>query len=363
MQSFVQGFLADRVGSFTALLDRFDREISPDANPVSDRLVAELTSAIHHLLADCHRMEAALAGEPVEVLRGVQARFRDAIWPWFGKSWFMQRALAKPRGYPGDYELLTAIYNGQPKSLGLGGYLDRYFLETTLGRAVPARMRALARFLTSEVARRPGKTTILDVACGACREFVEGFSIPHDRQALVMCVDSDIEALDYVQREVVPRVDSRVSFEFVRYNALRMASAKANVKRFGRPDVLYSVGLCDYISDEYLVPMLHAWRETVAPGGVVYIAFKDCRRYDSAEYQWLVDWHFLKRTEEDCWRLFEKAGYALDSLHATRDETGVIIDFFERLPAASTTRIDAAEELLSPHADAVSIEDVKAAGS
>ena len=106
-----------------------------------------------------------------------------------------------------------------------------------------------------------------------------------------------------------------------------MTSAVVNVERFGRSDLIYSVGLCDYIPDKYLIPMLEGWRGSLSPGGTVYVAFKDCKRYTTPEYQWLVDWFFLQRTEEECRHLFAAAGYDMDELEMSRDETGIIINF------------------------------------
>jgi hypothetical protein len=103
------------------------------------------------------------------------------------------------------------------------------------------------------------------------------------------------------------------------------------------------VGLCDYLSDRVLIPILKAWRESLAEGGVVYVAFKDAERYETPEYQWLVDWYFLQRTEPDCRRLFAEAGYDMQRLALRRDITGVILNYAggDRVPAEH--RIDQAE--------------------
>src|SRR4249919_943493 len=130
MNSEIRTFLADRVPRFTRALADFDRKIDPQAEPTSDSLVEDLTQCINDSLRDCKEFEARLTVEDPLVLKNVQQQYRAAIWPWFGKSWFLDRGLTKPRGYPGDYQLLSAIYDGFTKSCGLGGYLDRYFLNT-----------------------------------------------------------------------------------------------------------------------------------------------------------------------------------------------------------------------------------------
>lgn len=344
MQTDIDAFFASDVSAFTRRIADLDRRIGPAAAPRKDEIFQELYDAIYRCLDACARAEAQLRSDP-QRLKEVQDRFRGEIAPWFDRSWFMQRAKVKPRGYPGDYETLTGIYDGLPKSVGIGGYLDLFFLGTILGRAVPARIRAARAFLIAELARR-GTATAVNVACGPCREYTEDWKPAHPGNFLrVACIDSDRQALDFVEARLAAAPPEGVEVQCVSYNALRMGSAKANVAKFGRPDILYSVGLCDYIPDKFMIPMLRGWRETVADGGVVYVAFKDSRRYPTEEYQWLVDWFFLQRTEEDCRRLFAEAGYDVDGMEMTRDATGAIMNFVSRVKAPAVIRVDQAEGL------------------
>jgi hypothetical protein len=186
---------------------------------------------------------------------------------------------------------------------------------------------------------------VLDIASGPCREYALDFRPANSRLVDVTCIDNDRSALDFVHRHVAPCLPDHVKLSFVHYNALRLISPEANVRKFGRPDILYSVGLCDYIPDRFLVPMLRAWRQSVSENGVVYVAFKDARLYDKSVYQWLVDWYFLQRTEEDCRRLFVEAGYDPLTLSQTRDATGVILNFVSRVSPAVPVRVDDSQSL------------------
>jgi extracellular factor (EF) 3-hydroxypalmitic acid methyl ester biosynthesis protein len=357
MNPAIDRFMSEHVPQFALALDRLDRQLDPGSEPLSESILEDVSQCISDSLQACRQFETELNGDGPVVLKEVQTRYREAIAPVLSKSWVWNRSTTKPRGYPGDYQLLTAIYNGEPKSTGFGGYVDRYLLNFTLARAVVARMWSARRFLMEELQRRQGRVAILNVASGACREYMGGFEPSHDREVTLTCVDNDSEALEFAGAQTAAVLNrSRITATFTRYNALRMTSASANVREFGRSDIIYSVGLCDYIPDEYLVPMLKGWRESLAPGGVVYVAFKDALLYDKVEYQWLMDWYFFQRTEDDFQRLFREAGYDLSQIESSRDSTGVIINYLCRTSGvAPVVRIDEAEQMpLTKHLDVVS---------
>ncbi|SFI29977.1 hypothetical protein [Planctomicrobium piriforme] len=342
----IECFFASEVRAFTDALASLERRIPASKEPEADEFLAEMTAAIHGSRDACEAAEMAI-GPDAALLLEAQKRFREQIGPWFDRSWFMQRAKAKPRGYPGDFEMLTAIYDGQPKATGFGGYLDLYFLGTDLARAVCSRLDSIQKFLVREVLQRTTRVSVLNVASGPGREYSHGFEPPETMQ--LTCVDTDEQALAYLRSHVDPQASDALDLNCVCYNALKMTSSKTNIARFGQPDMIYSVGLCDYIPDRYLIRILNGWRESVGEDGIVYVAFKDAPRYHAAEYQWHVDWHFYQRTETDCRKLFAEAGYDVDSMEMFRDSTGIIMNFVARQNAIQNRRFDAAERLRGPH--------------
>ncbi len=350
MKAVVEAFFEDDVSTLTRELAELDARIGPDAQATKDDCLSRFTEAIHRALRACRRVESLL-GEDREQIKAAQERFREEIAPWFDRSWLMHRAKTKPRGYPGDYRLLAAMYDNQPKSRGIGGYVDLYLLNSTLARAVRGRLAAARQFLAEELSVRRGDVFVLNVASGPCREYLDGVERPTGCNFHVACVDQDEEALDYVNKHVVAAGNGVPDIECVRYNALRMSSASANIRKFGRRDIIYSIGLCDYIPDRHLVRLLRGWRDSLSEGGALYVALKDATRYDKNECQWLADWYFFQRTEEDCRELYRQAGFDVDDLEMSREATGVIMNFVSRARVAATVRAD------SPHAKGDLLED------
>ena len=323
-------YFGDSVQTFTQELKALQRRARGHV-PQLDICLSEITESIQQQSRHCLAVEDQLT-DPEQV-RSLQALFQIAIEPWFSQSWFMQRARSKPRGYPGDFVLLNGIYNRKPKSQGLGGYLDLYFLESDLGRAVPARMAALRNFLNRQMANSTGPLRIMNVACGPCREYLTGLQVPADREVRITCIDSDPEALRHAEACVSKILHGKVAVDFVNYNALRMRSAERNLARFGRQHIIYSIGLLDYLPDKHLVAVLQGLRETLADGGKLYVAFKDAERYDKAEYQWFVDWFFFQRNAAACRSLLLQAGFEDELVTMDRDATGIILNFTAAVPA------------------------------
>ena len=334
-------FQAEHVQPFTRQLAELEREVEGHEIPYSKPHLERVNAAIDEMRAACARLEPQL-GDDADALREAQGAFRQAIAPWFDQSYLMERSKTKPKGYPGDYIMLLSMYDREPKSSGLGGYLDVHFIECELAYAVRGRMRAAKEFLAQELSRRTGKVSVLDIACGPCREYVGGIDYPSTVQPEFMVVDSDQETLDYVEQNV-SGIDGAPELKCIRHNALRVGSAKRNIQAFGRPDVIYSVGLFDYIPNRLLIPMLRGLRETLAEGGVLFLAFKDMERYDKTVYQWNVDWFFYQRTVDDCRELFRQAGFDMGGMEMTRDESGIIINFISRMPSGERYRVDGAQ--------------------
>jgi hypothetical protein len=366
MQTRTDLFFGREVQAFHERLTQLNDAVPPSAPAQHDATYRRLKEAMQDMVDACRRLETVIRHD-ASLLRDTQRRFQDATAQWFDRSWIGQRARSKPRGYPGDYLLLNTIYDEEPKSPGLGGYIDLYIMDLLLAHSVRARWQAMRSFLMEELSSRRQEVAILNVACGPCREYVAGLAGVASVPVRITCLDNDQEALDFVTANIADRLAGAAELRTQRYNALRMKSAEATIRNFGRSDIIYSIGLCDYISDDYMIAILEGWRESLNEGGVLLVAFKDTERYDETPYQWLLDWHFFQRTEEDCRNLFQQAGYNLEDLQMTRDATGVIMNFVSRARVASPHRIDgphvgaaslspsAREEISSP-ADRLSVE-------
>lgn len=342
----VDRFFSEEVKVFQQQLAELDSQIDGDAEPVrNDSIHRRVLAAFEESQAACARFESKHADD-AQLIKDVQHGFREETAEWFDRSWIAHRARSKPSGFAGDYEMLIKLYEEATPALGLGGYLDLCILDLPLARAVRARMKAAREFLTKEMSGRYGTIRVLDIACGPCREYLNWPDGIPQGNVEIIAMDNDPQALEYVNTHVTCQLPPALDLQATRYNALRTRSAETTIRKFGKFDIVYSVGLFDYLPDDLLIDILAAQPKTLNEGGVVYIGFKDTERYDKTPYQWHLDWFFFQRTKEDCLRLYERAGIRADTVETTRDDTGIIINFISRRPASGYVRTDMPDSIL-----------------
>lgn len=331
-----------------AMLDREIEQLNVYLESLSERcgqpgidpsaLTRELAEQLHRVEDFCRAVEQA--NHDIDVVRKKQAEFRERTDRFFSGSYLMHRARTWPRGYPGDYEIIDTAYNNQPVSQGLGGLLDRYFLTTTLAQAIQHRRARMQQLLEEELSRRPG-ARVLNIGCGPCREVLELADVIRRSQAHFTNIDFDSDALLFSARRL--REAGLADYvDFRQYNAIRMVNAPKNLSEFGSCDIIYTIGLLDYLSDEILVRLLKALYATLKPNGVLIAVFKDSDSYQTQDYHWLVDWSgFLQRNAQASRTLFDRAGIPSQSLSISRTCDNVMIFYQARqeTPVAGVTTL------------------------
>jgi SAM-dependent methyltransferase len=262
------------------------------------------------------------------IIRDAQVRFREKTNSIISRSYFLNRARTWPQGYQGDYKMLEGIYRNTQLSEGIGYYLDLHFHRMPINESARQRIKKLEELLRSEMQERISPS-VLNIACGSCREVFELAPEIEASGAKFTCIDLDNDALAFAANRLSYTGISPVTSDQVvlrKYNAVRMFDHDLNMSEFGKQDIIYSVGFFDYLPTEFLVTMLKALYAMLTPGGKIIAAFKDARRYRSVDCHWLVDWDgFLQRTEEDFRDIFFNAQIPGSAISETRVDSGIIV--------------------------------------
>jgi hypothetical protein len=97
-------------------------------------------------------------------------------------------------------------------------------------------------------------------------------------------------------------------------------------------DILYSLGLYDYLSARRAKALTHDLYEQVAPGGYLIIAnVKTGRETCQWPLEMVTDWSLVYRTEEDMWAMTE--GLDCERVSLEEDATKCVYVMTLRKPA------------------------------
>jgi len=247
--------------------------------------------------------------------------FRHAVGPLIYQSEIMRRGYEKKRGYPGDFELLEHIYDDREISEGLGKLFDRYFLENPLAHAVRKRKDRMPDFLADEIKRiSKSKAKVLNLACGSSRDILV-FAEKYDKylnSAEFTCVDFDDGALEFSRSATA---NNDVSVNFVKHDVLKIG--RAFREQVGEQDVIYSIGLVDYLPNRVFQRFLKDYANLLNPGGSLIFAHKDQDIYHPLPPEWCCDWVFYHRTMDEVIEMSRRAANWA-SVDVVRDPEDII---------------------------------------
>lgn len=246
-----------------------------------------------------------------QLIEKIKENFRIACGPWAYRSKIVKHAFIKPYGYPGDYELLELIYNNKPISEGIGYYLDLYFLNDPYAKAVRERKNKMRSMLINYI-RRSGKRRIdiLNIACGSTREWKEIIdtnpSIFKNKKIVLSLVDYDKQALEFSKNHL--RGVKNIKLRSFRHNVLWYTIRSKKYKSYlNRQDIIYTIGLADYLPDKFLKKLINFLYSLLKKNGRLIIAHKDIDKYKPLPPDWWCNWRFIPRNQNKFLNLIKES--------------------------------------------------------
>lgn len=263
------------------------------------------------------------------ITKKIKATLRLLCGPWAYQGEIVKRAFKKPRGYPGDYELLEMIYVNNSISEGVGYCCDKYFLDNEYANAVRSRKSKMGEILANYIYNNSlSEINILNLACGPCREIIDMFSSQKKLQKKVSftLVDQDNAALDFSKKLLNIYESNIVKFKYLHHNILRYIKEQSYYKKLlGKYDMIYSIGLADYLPDRVLKNIILFCYDLLKPKGLMVLAHKDIARYKPLAPDWWCDWTFYARGENHLLQLVGKCGINDFNIKIDREKSGIIL--------------------------------------
>ncbi len=221
-----------------------------------------------------------------------------------GASWW--RAYAKPLGYPGDFEVMNFAYN--LSLIGDTAYAKLcHKLGTSTGEFIATRMTLVKQKL-AELSLKASKDRdetfkVTSLGCGPAQEaanFLKGHVLPLPVHFTL--IDQDHDALDYAYKNCYPevaRLDGRATVECLHATFVEFLAAGNLFKKIEAQDVIYAVGLVDYLSDKRAARMVNDLYKNLKPGGTLMIgSMRDSDTSLEWQVEYITDWQLEYRDEQ-----------------------------------------------------------------
>jgi hypothetical protein len=318
----------DQLNQFLYLLDVYMETIKSfhiktqtlDPNAIISQFYETLKVKNNEILLFADKLANSIVSK--SIIKVLKETFRQYIKGWLFQSFLMKRAYQKPEGYPGDFELLEGIYKNKIISKYIGALYDYYFLNDPLAVAVRNRKEGIKNLLKDLILNSKNKLKILNLACGPCREIIEMQYENHEiyRKAAITCVDFDEKAILFSQTAL--HLFKSQEIDFLKTDVLK--NADLINKKFGIFDIIYSIGLVDYLPNRIFKKILSDYFKLLdLQSGVLIISHKDQDIYKPIAADWFCDWTFYKRTQKEVINLVNESA-AWRNIKVIREPSGII---------------------------------------
>lgn len=252
-----------------------------------------------------------------------------------GPIW--RRGYEKPLGYPGDFGFMTYVYEWRRE--GDGPYaklLHRLGLD--VGECIANRMVMSRQMIAAEFARASAgrMLKIANVGCGPAWEVASLLeNWPGDRAGEFSLIDQDERALARAYERAYPLtlpLQGRAALRCLQVSFLDLMKAGALFRSLPPQDLVYSVGVVDYLSPKRARQFVTDLFAQLAPGGLLAIAnVKDCDEAIMWPLEFIGDWSLIYRSEAEMRAMAAGLGHA--GLEIKADATGRVLFLLLRKPA------------------------------
>ncbi|HJW75973.1 MAG TPA: class I SAM-dependent methyltransferase [Thermoleophilia bacterium] len=295
---------------FRSVLDEIDRSLATEPSAVAELVRAAAVASqwgpfcelFDRRLAELEPLVAGLSKQESE-LHGYY--FRKHMWDLIMCSEVLARTNLKPRGYAGDSEMMRMVY--QDAFAGptvFSRFMHRHPIRTAAAQAVRNRRALLSELITARAGTAArGPLRVMSVACGPAREVSDIVQSPRLAGSLAFTlVDQDDEALGQARQqidEVQGRIGTAVSARAVRQSVRTMLRTPSLRDDWGRFDVIYSMGLFDYLVGPVARAVLTKLYDLLDPGGELIIGNFHVGNPTRIYMEYWMDWVLFYRTEEE----------------------------------------------------------------
>lgn len=241
-----------------------------------------------------------------EVLEATKAFTEVVITPEMRLGAIWDRSYAKPLGYPGDFEVMNQVYDWQ-RTGGNVYQMLMHRLGLEVAECIKTRMEVvranIARVVHEKGSSRAAR--ILSLGSGPAREiemFLAGGSLK-TRRAEFTLIDQEQSALKYAIEKTFPHVlnsKGQARVQCLNLSFTDILRGTGSLAALPPQDMIYSVGLIDYLADRRAQSLVRRLYDTLASGGLMIIGnMNDTALSNLWPMKFITDWSLYYRGDAD----------------------------------------------------------------
>jgi hypothetical protein len=309
------------------LLSEREKELADDQVDVAE-LVHELeTECEEAIRSDWQRarwqaIEAAEdpAFEDPGTVQAAKRLTELILTPILSEGLIWDVAYRKPRGYPGDFELMNLMYEERRRgATAFSRILHQLGTEERLAATVRSRRRLLAREILDAARKACGRGEeefrVTNLGAGPAQELSDVVAKwdPPGRLVLTL-IDQDAGALEYADRSLRlagVRLDGRVEVRCRHIAFSELLRDPRLLAEIAAQDLIYSAGFFDYLPDPIASALLAGLISLLRDNGRVLVG----NALDARDVKWVpefvLDWHMIYRSQQQMIALLPETGESL----------------------------------------------------
>lgn len=248
--------------------------------------------------------------------------------PEFMPGAIWRRSYEKPLGYPGDFQIMDMVYSWRREGEHLFDQLV-HRLGLNVAECIATRMVIMRQAIASTVlARAEGPARITSLGCGPGREVIDYLQLRDlPRPAHFTLIDQDERALSQVYESSYPatmRLRGKANLSCLHTSFSQLTRAGELFGKLPEQDLIYSVGLIDYLSARRAKALTEALYAQLAPGGTLIVGnMLETPIGNLWPMEFLCDWNILYRSDADMRGL--ASGLPDAAVEISHDPTGRVV--------------------------------------
>jgi trans-aconitate methyltransferase len=215
-------------------------------------------------------------------------------------------------GYPGDFQIMNQVYDWERRGSTVYEML-MHRLGLEVAECIKTRMEVvqeqIAETVFAEGRGRPSR--IMSLGSGPAREvelFLKGVC-KTDGHADFTLIDQEEDALRYASEKTYPhllRLAGRYQVQGLNMSFTDILRGTSGLNTLPSQDLIYSVGLLDYLTDRRASGLVHRLYSQLAPGGLLIIGnMNETALSNLWPMEFLADWTLEYRDEAQMLRWVE----------------------------------------------------------